>query len=523
MKVLLINPKFPPSFWSFENQLNFSRTKALTPPLGLITVAAMLPKGWDVRLIDMETTPLEGSDLEWAELVMISGMFIQRENLVELIKAAKSKNKTVVVGGPYATSAPSEVIQSGCDMVIRGEAENTIDIMLDSIMKGEFRGIFENPEKPDLSTSPVPRFDLLQTADYNTMSIQTSRGCPFDCEFCDIVNLYGAKPRYKTAKQIIEELETIYRLGWRRDVLIADDNFIGSRKNAKAILEQLTPWMKSHGSPFSFWTQTSVNLGQDIELIDMMTEPNFSNVFIGIESPDQEVLAGANKYQNVRTPLLESIRNINENGLTIMGSFIIGFDREKPGVGKRIANFVKESNIPVAMLNMLQATPRTKLWDRLQMEGRLFDEKTAGNTTFGKMNFVPSRLESEIVEEFVEVWEELYEPSNFLTRAYNYYLTMRPTRSALALKRGEARSDSPKDRRTLSQRLVDIITFLRICWRQGVRSSSRIQYWRQMFGICTRNPSRFVQYFVALVMAEDMFLLRKKMMEDHLKNNKLNE
>ena len=496
------------------------RAKAVTPPLGLITVAAMLPKGWDVRLTDLEVTHVEKLDLEWPDIVMISGMLIQRENLLELIKAAKNKNKTVVVGGPYATSLPSEVLEAGCDMLVRGEAENTIDALLDSIRAGKLKGVFENPQKPDMTSSPVPRFDLLDMNAYNTMSVQTSRGCPFDCEFCDIVNLYGSKPRYKNPKQVMDELETIYKMGWRSSMLIADDNFIGSKKHAKALLEQLTPWMQSHGSPFSFWTQTSVNLGQDVELIDLMTAPNFSSVFVGIESPDEDVLAGAQKYQNIRNPLVESLRNININGLTVLGSFVIGFDGEKPGAGKRIANFVKETNIPIVMLNMLQAAPNTKLWDRLHSEGRLCDFRTTGNTTANLMNFVPSRPEKDIIEEFVAAWDEIYKPSNFLTRAYNYYLNMRPTRRASALNEGASRSQNPKHWRPLRQELLDIVNFARISWRQGIKSPARLQYWKQIYGMWTKNPSRFVQYIVALAMAEDMFVLRRKIIDDYRKNRK---
>ncbi len=494
--------------------------KAVTPPLGLITVAAMLPKGWDIRLVDLETQPQSALDLEWPDIIMISGMLIQRQNLLELIKEAKNKNKKVVVGGPYATSLSSEVLEAGCDMLVIGEAENTIDRLLASIRAGRFQGVFENPEKPDLSTSPIPRFDLLNIDDYNTLSVQTSRGCPFDCEFCDIVNLYGAKPRYKKPGQVIAELEKIYKLGWRKNILIADDNFIGSKKHAKSLLEELTPWMKNHGSPFSFWTQTSVNLGQDIELIDLMTEPNFSSVFVGIESPDEDVLAGAHKYQNIKNPLMESLLNINRNGLTVLGSFVIGFDGERTGAGKRISNFVKQTNIPIVMLNMLQAAPNTKLWDRLQSEGRLCDSKTTGNSTTNIMNFIPSRTESEIMEEFVSAWDEIYEPSNFLTRAYNYYLNMRPTRRASALKQGASRSLVPKHWRPLKQELRDVVNFVRISWRQGIKSPARRQYWKQIFGMWKRNPSRFVQYIVALAMAEDMFILRKTILDDYRKNKK---
>lgn len=520
MKALLINPKFPPSFWTSEQQLKFMGAKAVTPPLGLITVAAMLPKGWDVRLVDLETQPHSDIDFDWADIVLISGMLIQRKNVLKLIREAKNKNKKVIVGGPYPTSVPNEVLEAGCDMLVRGEAENVIDELLNAIRAGEYSGVFENPSKPDLATSPIPRFDLLNTNDYNTLSIQTSRGCPFDCEFCDIVNLYGATPRYKTSKQVIAELETIYRLGWRKNVLIADDNFIGSKKHAKALLKELTPWMKSHHSPFSFWTQTSVNLGQDIELIDLMTEPNFSSVFVGIESPDEDVLANAHKFQNIRNPLMESLMNINKNGLTVLGSFVIGFDGEKSGTGKRITDFIEQTNIPIVMLNMLQAAPNTKLWDRLHHEGRLCDDRTTGNSTTNVMNFVPSRPESEIVQEFVQAWDEIYEHSRFLTRAYNYYLNMRPTRRATAISLGASRSEVPKHWRPIYQEFLDVVNFLRISWRQGVKSPARWQYWKQILGMWIKNPSRFVQYIVALAMAEDMFILRKKILDDYKKTNR---
>ena len=520
MRALLINPKFPRSFWTSDEQLKFMRAKAVTPPLGLITVAAMLPKGWDVRLVDLEAQPVSEMDMDWADIVMISGMLIQRENVLALIQAARDKNKKVVVGGPYPTSVPQELLDAGCDMLVRGEAENTIDALLDSIKKGKFDGVFENPQKPDLSTSPIPRFDLLNIKNYNTLSVQTSRGCPFNCEFCDIVNLYGAKPRYKFPDQVVAELEAIYRLGWRKNVLIADDNFIGSKNHARAILERLAPWMSNRGGPFSFWTQASVNLGQDIEMIDLMTGPNFSSVFVGIESPDESVLAGAHKYQNIKNPLIESLNNITQNGLTVLGSFVIGFDGETPGAGKRIASFVKQTNIPIVMLNMLQAAPNTKLWDRLQAEGRLCDFRTSGNSTTGSMNFIPSRPQAEIIEEFVAAWDEIYEPSNFLTRAYNYYLNMRPTRRASAITKGINSAQIPKQSRPLSQELLDIINFLRISWRQGVMSTARWQYWKQILGMYTRNPSRFVQYMVALAMAEDMFVLRRTILEEYRKTKK---
>ncbi|MGC8657948.1 MAG: B12-binding domain-containing radical SAM protein [Desulfomonilaceae bacterium] len=510
MRILLINPEFPPSYWSFPEQLKFLRAKTMVPPLGLLTLAALLPRDWELRLVDLAAQPISDLDWNWPDIVMMSGMLIQKNNLLELVREAKSKAKTVVVGGPYPTSLPEELIAAGCDFVVRGECENTVAQLLESLNQKGNGLVIENPEKPDLSLSPLPRFDLLKLKKYGAMGIQTSRGCPFGCEFCDIINLYGSKPRYKTPPQVVKELETLHKLGWSGVIFICDDNFIGSRKHAVDLLKHMDIWMKANGSPFSFITQASINLGQDNELIDLMTQPNFATVFVGLESPDEDVLAGANKFQNIRNPLLESVKNINRNGLTVLGSFIIGFDGEKPGMGERITAFVNEANIPIIMFNKLQPIPNTKLWDRLEAEGRLLKGKAGGNFITSDFNYIPSRPAEEIDHEFEEVWTELYSPSNFLTRAYNYYLTMRPTRKAMAKTTGEGIPGNPAVKPGLSTILLDISQLVRLSWRQGIVSRARIQYWKQLFGILRKNPSRFVPYLTSLVIAEDMFKLRKE-------------
>jgi radical SAM superfamily enzyme YgiQ (UPF0313 family) len=512
LKTLLINPEFPNSYWSFPEQLKFMNAKTMNPPLGLITLAALLPRDWDIRLVDLATQPRSDIDWNWPDLVMISAMLIQQNNFIELIREAKNKGKTVVVGGPYATSVPEDSLAAGCDFLVRGEGENTIPLLLESLKQGQSGGVIENPEKPDLSLSPVPRFDLLNLRNYEALGIQTSRGCPFGCEFCDIINLYGPKPRYKTPAQVVNELDAVYKLGWRDVIFICDDNFIGSRKHAVALLKDMDVWMKANGSPFSFITQASINLGQDVELIDLMTQPNFATVFVGLESPDEDVLAGANKFQNIRNPLMESVNNITKNGLTVLGSFIIGFDGEKPGMGKRIASFVKETNIPIIMFNKLQPIPNTKLWDRLKAEGRLIEDKTGGNFISSAMNYIPSRPESEIDKEFTDVWDELYTPSTFLARSYNYYLTMRPTRRAMAEKQGKKVPKSVQEPPGLRRVLLDISQIVRLSWRQGIVSGARLQYWRQLIGIMRKNSSRLVPYLTSLVMGEDMFKIRKEIL-----------
>ena len=508
MRVLLIHPESPATFWTFRAAYEYLDCKTLVPPLGLITVASLLPKDWELRLIDLATRPLTDGDWNWAEIVMVSGMIVQREGLLGVVREAKKRGKLIVAGGPYPTALPDEVTAAGCDFLVKGEGENTITLLLKALEEGKTGGVIEIDGKPDMVLSPVPRFDLLKIEDYLALSIQTSRGCPFDCEFCDIVNLYGRKPRYKSPDQVIDELDLIHRLGWRREVFISDDNFIGNKAHAKAILQELIPWMKNHGYPFCFWTQVSVNLGQDVEMIDLMTAANFNTVFVGIESPDEAILALNSKFQNIRNPLAESIGSINRNGLTVVGSFVIGFDGEEPGAGERICSFVEQAGIPMAMLNTLQVLPNTRLWQRLEKEGRIRKDVTSGQSTGGRLNYVPSRPETEIMSEFVSAWEFLYEPSRFLARCYRYFLAMRPTRRALGLEKDHGTPASrSQGQPPFRAKVRDLINFLRLSWRHGVRPRYRFQYWRQLLGMWRKNPSRLVQYLHVCGLGDNMVYL----------------
>lgn len=508
MKALLVHPETPPSYWSFEDTCSLLGCKALCPPHGLITVAALLPDAWELRLVDLAVRPLTEDDWLWADLVMISALVLQRDSTLSIIAQAKDRGKTVVIGGPYPSSLPDELVEAGCDFVVKGEGENTVPLLLRALEEGNGGGVIESDEKPDMTTCPVPRYDLLNLDDYIVLPVQTSRGCPFDCEFCDIVRVFGRKPRYKSPEQVIKEIETIYRLGWKREVFITDDNFIGNKQRARSILTSLTPWMQRHGMPFSFWTQASVNLGQDLELIDRMTEANFNTVFVGTESPDVDVLRMNRKYQNIKNPLAESLDNICKNGLTVVASFIIGFDGEEPGAGKRISSFIELTNIPLVMLNTLQAAPNTALWDRLIREGRIVEGLTSGQSTGGRLNYVPTRPESEILAEYLGAWEYLYDPARFMERTYRYILNMRPTRRALGMTTGTVTSGSvPKRKPSMKDRLADILSFLTLSWRQGVRPSYRLQYWSQLYGIWRKNPSRLVKYLNLCALGENMFSL----------------
>jgi len=519
MNVLLIYPEFPLTFWTFPKVSHLTGAKMIHYPLGLITVAALLPQEWNFKLVDLNTRQLTEKDWNRADLAMISAMLLQKKGLLALVHEAKQRGKTTVVGGPYPTTFPDEVLKSGCDFLVRWEAENSIALLLKAMEKGKSRVIIENDVKPLMSVSPVPRFDLLNLNDYMNLSIQTSRGCPFECEFCDIINLYGRKQRYKDPDQVIKELETLYGLGARGNVFICDDNFIGNRARARRILQKLTTWNRNRGQPFSFTTQVSVNLGQDPEMIDLMTAANFGEVFIGVESPDEDVLALNRKYPNIENPLVESLNNIVKNGLVILASFIIGFDGEKTGVDERICAFVEQTGIPFVMPNLLQAPPNTPLWQRLKREGRLIADRGTGDSTFTSLNYSPTRPESEIMKEYADAWEYLYEPSRYLARAYRYYLTMRPTRRAMAKAKGKPLShDGPKSKPPLRTLLRNLRALLLILYWQGIRPAYRRQFWRQLIGVWKQNPSRMMQYFSTCAMGENMFymksLVRKKFASD---------
>ncbi|MBM4301990.1 MAG: DUF4070 domain-containing protein [Deltaproteobacteria bacterium] len=514
MRALLICPEFPLSFWSFRKSCRLRGNLTVNPPLGLLTVAALLPSEWELRLADLNARSLTEQDWQWAELILISAMYIQREGLLALVKEAKRRGKTVVAGGPYPTSLPEAALEAGCDFVVRGEGENTIPLLLEAMQAGK-TGVIETDEKPDMTTSPIPRFDLLRLDDYATFSIQTSRGCPFDCEFCDVVNLFGRKPRHKTPKQVIAELETLYRLGAAGNMFICDDNFIGSKKKAHALLHELMAWSKSRGEPYRFLTQASVNLGQDQEMIDLMIAANLWEVFIGIESPDENVLKTSHKFHNIKNPLVESLDNLKRSGMEVIGSFIIGLDGEKPGAGERICSFIEQTELPVTMLGLLQAAPNTRLWHRLEKEGRLRKDVGDDMGTFSALNYEPDRPEAEIMQEYVEAWDYLYEPSRYLARVYRYYLAMRPVCRNKALASGAPlrRDHVPSQTMTWAWRLNQIRSFFKILWWQGIRPPYRRQFWTQLLGIWRQNPTRLRQYLVTCVEGEDLFDMRQMVRE----------
>jgi len=510
MRALLVNPKSPYSFWTLDKTIRSLGKKSAVIPLGLATVAALLPKEWELKIVDREYREISDALWGWSDMILLTGMIVHREDMLTVIAEANRRGKCVVVGGSYASLLPDELVEAGVSFVIIGEGESAIPVWLEALSNGASGGIIREAGKPDLTRSPVPRFDLLDLDAYAMAAVQTSRGCPFDCEFCDIATLYGSKQRHKTPDQVMEELIQLYALGWRGPLFFSDDNFIGSKKHARAILEKLIPWMKQHGQPFDFWTQTSVTLGHDLELIDLMTEANFSFVFLRIETPEENVLRQARKAHNLAKPLDEAVRAINANGLSIVGSFIIGLDGEKTGAGDNIRAFVEKTNLPLVMVNALQALPHTLLWERLKQEGRLLPNATSCLLTGSTMNFVPMRPQEEIMEEMLQLSLHLYEPSRYMERAYNFYLTMRPTRRATALREGrkpprEVQSSSDQRRRYPAK---DLLLFLSLVWTHGIIAPYRGQFWRQLAGLYRRNPSRLVAYLNSIGIGNNMFHLR---------------
>uniref|UniRef100_I2PWP1 Fe-S oxidoreductase n=1 Tax=Desulfovibrio sp. U5L TaxID=596152 RepID=I2PWP1_9BACT len=500
--VLMINPTLPLSFWSFSETLAMTGKKALLPPLGLLTVAALLPKDWNIRLVDLNVRPLGQDDWIGIDLVLVTGMLVQRESLLELLATAKARGIPTAAGGAYPTTAPQEVLDAGCDFLIQGEGETTVPELVAALEAGRTHGTFVCLDKPALADSPPPRFDLVPLGDYESMSLQTSRGCPFACEFCDIVSLFGRTQRHKAPDQVIGELEAIRRLGFRGTVFVADDNFIGNRPRAVTLLQRIIEWQARHGEPFDFITQASVNLGQDIALIDLLTAANFSYVFVGIESPDNDVLTAAGKHQNVRNPLLDSLRAINANGLSVIGSFILGMDGEKPGAGARMQALAEAADLPWVMVNVLRALPRTALWDRLREEGRLHDgiEESGWDAL---TNFTPERPIETILAEQVAALSALYTPGAYLGRVLRATLAMRPTRKASgAAPRAKA---DPRLAVAQQNRSSDSLPLLRLLWRQGIAGEARWQFWRQLAIVAWRNPSRLRRYIVLCGMGENLY------------------
>lgn len=432
-RCLLVYPRFADaSFWNFTDFMPLLGAKYITQPLGLLTVAALLPKDWEFRLVDLNTRGLDDTDVAWAEVVMTGGMITQQLETLRLIRELKARGKTVVVGGPDPTSQPS--VYKAADFLVLGEAEFTMPAFLAAWERGERTGRFEAGEaKADVELSPVPRFDLMRFSDYLYVGVQLSRGCPYNCEFCDIIELYGRVPRVKSVGRMFRELETLHSMGYRGHIDFVDDNFIGDKRAAKVFLRALIAWSEERGWPFYFSTEATVTLAADAELLDLMRRADFRFVFVGIETPDPELLRQTQKRQNTLAPLTGSIRTLYESGMLVYGGFILGFDGEKSGAGAALADCVEETRVAPAMTGLLTSLPNTQLDRRLAAEGRLLTR--SGRTALkpweadqmtGGLNFLTRRPRAEILEEYRTTLSRLYHPENYFARVRGFLRWFKP-------------------------------------------------------------------------------------------------
>jgi radical SAM superfamily enzyme YgiQ (UPF0313 family) len=501
VKVLMVWPSFPPSFWGFEGVLQMIPERAMTPPLGLITVAALCPATWEIRLIDHAFQELRDEDIKWADLVMVSAMHAQRADALDVLGRARDLGRRTFVGGPWASTDPDAVLLVA-DHVMVGEAEEAFPGIAAALENGTAHPLYRIVDKPDMTRSPVPRFDLLLRDKYTSMPIQFSRGCPFQCEFCDIITIYGRRPRAKTPTQVIRELDVLRRLGWRNEVFIVDDNFIGNHAQALQLSRELIEWQKLHQQPFSFYTEASIDLASRTELMDAMVEANFMYVFIGIETPSAEALKESRKFQNLRKNNVEQVRIIQEKGLWVLAGFIVGFDSDDETIFARQLDFIDQTAIAWAMAGILMAPPTTALFDRMKREGRLIEDSQS-IMQFGLPNFRTVLPLPVLLRGLCTLLEGLYRPDAFFERAYNSLKVWQP----------KATQKPPYLGMYYNLRVL----FSSI-WRQGICSGYRRSYWRFLYRMvtsCRRSPAKLWLGFTVLLSAHH-FVLYSKVVIKHL-------
>jgi radical SAM superfamily enzyme YgiQ (UPF0313 family) len=470
MNILLAYPEFPDTFWSFKHALKFIRKKATSPPLGLLTVAAMLPDEWKKRLVDLNVSSLSRQDLEWADYAFVSAMNVQRDAARRAIARCKAAGVPVVAGGPLFTGEHEDF--TDVDHFVLNEAELTLPPFLADLERGEARRVYATSEFAEIRETPIPLWELADMRNYATMDVQFSRGCPFDCDFCNVTALLGRRPRTKTAQQLVAELDRLYALGWRGDIFFVDDNFIGNRRQIKAdVLPALIDWRQGRAG-MGFSTEVSINLADDPELMELMVAAGFQNVFIGIETPDEKSLAECHKYQNKGRDLVESVRTIQRAGMQVQGGFIVGFDSDTPSIFQRQIDFIQRSGVVMAMVGLLQAPYGTRLYDRLKREGRLVDE-SSGDNVDGSTNIVPKMDLGVLREGYGRILTHIYSPRVYYERVRTF------------LREYQA----PKIKPHLN--FQHVMALWRSIYQLGIRGVERAHYWRLFFWTLLRRPRLF--------------------------------
>jgi len=473
MKILLVYPLYPDSFWSLRHALRFISKKAAVPPLGLITVSAMLPSTWEKKLIDMNVSTLKPKDIQWADYVFISAMYIQKESVDYVIGECIKQAVKIVAGGPLFTQEYQNYPQ--IDHFILNEAEITLPQFLKDLEEGHPERVYRASHFPDITSTPVPDFQLLSRKNYAYMNIQVSRGCPFSCEFCEITSLFGHKVRLKSTEQILNELEKLYALHWRGNVFVVDDNFIGNKKVIKQdLLPAMKKWMQKHNHPFVFNTEASIDLADDDELLGLMVDAGFSSVFIGIETTETNSLKECNKIQNIKKDLIESVKKIQHAGMAVSGGFIVGFDNDSPSVFQRLTDFIQQSGIVSAMVGLLNAPKNTKLYNRLMSEGRLTSEATGNNTDLS-MNFIPRMNYNELIAGYKNIIHDIYTTKPYYNRVRKLLLNYKP-----------------HYKKPVSINFTTLVAFIKSIFIIGVMNKGRSNYWKLMIWTLFRRPGSIV-------------------------------
>ena len=471
MGILVVCPEAPDSFWSLKNALRFTAKKGMLPPLGLLTVAAMLPADWEARLIDMSIEPLHDRDILWADYVFLTGMYVQRRRVDAIIERCHRLGTKTVAGGPIFTSIPEDY--DHVDHLILGEAEVSLPPFIADLRAGRARHIYRSEDWADVGTSPAPRWDLINMRKYLLMGIQFSRGCPFACDFCNVTALLGHKMRLKSSGQFIAELDALYQRGWRRNVFVVDDNFIGNKRALKEdLLPALIEWRKGKKGCL-FITEASINLADDDELIDMMVKAGFTQVFIGIETPDEGSLAECGKSQNRNRDLVSNIKKLQSYGLQVMGGFIVGFDSDDESIFRRQVEFIQKSGIVTAMVGLLQAPTGTALYQRMLREGRLAREDYSGDNVDGETNIVPVMEASRHKDGYRKVLDGIYSAKAFTERVITFLKTYKPRRHAVTIE------------------FQEVLALFRSIWTLGVKSPERKYYWKLFFWALFNDPTKF--------------------------------
>jgi radical SAM superfamily enzyme YgiQ (UPF0313 family) len=472
MNILLVYPQTPPTFWSFSDAIKFISKKSSEIPLGLITVGAMLPPDWNTKLIDTNVTPLKDKDILWSDYVFLSGMDIHLNSFKKIIKRCNQLGIKVVAGGPLATTHYQEIM--GIDHYVLNESELTLPSFIEDVKKGCPKPVYQSKGFPDLESTPPPKWDLLEMKKYAGMSIQYSRGCPFNCEFCSITLLNGRKPRTKSRRQFIHELESLYQSGWKGGVFIVDDNFIGNKRKLKEdILPAMVAWAQKRRYPFEYITEATINIADDDELLDLMVKAGFNSAFIGIETPNPESLAECGKFHNQNRNMMDSVKKMHHKGLQVAGGFIVGFDHDTPSIFKSQMEFIQNSGIVTAMVGLLNAPNGTKLYKRLSLENRLSNIFTGDNMD-GSINFIPKMGYQKLIKGYKELVETIYSQKKYYERSKNFL-----------------HEYQMPDFKLPSVKLQDIKALFKSIWKLGFLEKGKRYYWKLLLYSLFNFPKKF--------------------------------